>query len=170
MIAKFVIRLAVLALVLVTLVGVYPASAQESQTVSQTVTLPAEVVKAMQAGILDEYHAYNVYQAVIDQFGKVRPFTNIQAAEAQHIAAWKTIFERYGVALPTVPTLTPKPTFATLANACQAAVQAETANVKLYDDMLATLKAYPDMTWVVTALKNASLQRHLPAFQRCAGV
>jgi hypothetical protein len=141
--------------------GMSPAAAQSA--------LPLEVMNAVQAGILDEYNAYNLYQAVLDQFGSVRPFTNIQAAEAQHIAAWQRIFSQYAIPLPLVPTLEEKPQFATLTAACKAAADAEIANVKLYDDMAKTVSAYPNIVRVVTALRNASQTRHLPAFQRCAG-
>ncbi|MCA9907544.1 MAG: hypothetical protein KC519_02765 [Anaerolineae bacterium] len=131
--------------------------------------LPDDVVAAMTEGILDEYHAYAVYQAVIDQFGSVAPFVNIQASEAQHIAAWEVIFNRYSVELPEPPALDPMPQFATLADACQAAADAEIANFSLYDRNLDLLRDYPDMVQVVTALRNASQYNHLPAFESCAG-
>ena len=146
---------------LLSFAGTSPAAAQSA--------LPAEVVNAIQAGIADEYNAYNLYQAVLDQFGPVRPFSNIQAAEAQHIAAWQRIFSQYAIPLPQVPTLEQKPQFATRSAACKAAINAEIANVKLYDNMLKTVSPYPDIVRVVTALRNASQTRHLPAFQRCTG-
>jgi hypothetical protein len=130
--------------------------------------VPDEVVALITAGIEDEWHAYAVYAAVIDQFGAVRPFTNIQRAEAQHAAAWATIFERYGLPLPEQPTWD-IPEFASLADACAAAADAEIANMDLYDEMLTTLAAYPDMVQVATALRAASANNHLPAFERCAG-
>lgn len=131
--------------------------------------VPEAVVEAMTAGIMDEYNAYATYQAVIDQFGAVRPFVNIQAAEAQHIAAWETLFERYDLDVPAAPTLDAVPEFASLSAACQVAADAEVANFGLYDNSLETLSSYPDMVQVVTALRNASEYNHLPAFERCAG-
>lgn len=131
--------------------------------------LPAAVVDAMTAGIQDEYNAYAVYQAVIDQFGAVAPFTNIQAAEAQHIAAWEFLFERYGLEAPAAQALESVPQFASLADACQTAANAEIANFGLYDSALETLQDYPDMVQVVTALRDASEFNHLPAFENCAG-
>jgi hypothetical protein len=138
-----------------------------AQTTQQSPPLPPAVVAAMQAGIADEQHAYAVYGAVIKQFGSVRPFTNIQRSEAQHIAAWKTLFDRYGVAVPKAPAVE-VPKFASLQDACKAAVDAEIANRNLYDKMFATLKDYPDMLKVATQLRTVSDQNHLPAFQRCA--
>ena len=157
---KLVVTLVAVVLLL-SLAGMSPAAAQSA--------LPSQVMSAVQAGILDEYNAYNLYQAVLDQFGPVRLFMNIQAAEAQHIAAWQRIFSQYAIPLPQVPVLDQKPRFATRFAACEAAVNAEMTNVKLYDNMLKTVSAYPDIVRVVTALRNASQTRHLPAFQRCAG-
>lgn len=131
--------------------------------------VPSAVVEAMEAGIADEYHAAAVYEAVIDQFGAVRPFTNILRAEEQHAAAWAFLFERYELAAPAAPATVEVPDFATLSDACTAAAAAEEANMALYDKMLAAVEGYPDITQVVTALRDASAQNHLPAFERCAG-
>ena len=157
---KLAVTLVAVALLL-SLAGISPAAAQSA--------LPSQVMNAVQAGILDEYNAYNLYQAVLDQFGPVRPFTNIQAAEAQHIAAWQRIFSQYAIPLPQAPVLEQKPQFATRSAACKAAANAEIANVELYDNMLKTVSAYPDIVRVVTTLRSASQTRHLPAFQRCVG-
>ena len=62
--------------------------------------LSETAVDALVAGIQDEYHAYAVYQAIIDQFGPVSPFTRIQAAEAQHIASLEVLFNRYNIPVP----------------------------------------------------------------------
>lgn len=130
--------------------------------------VPEAVAAAMAAGLQDERNAYAIYEAVLEQFGNVRPFTNIQRAEAQHIAAWEFLFDRYELALPAAKPLAAPPEFATVAEACQAAADAEIANFGLYDEMLTTFKGYPDMVQVVTALRDASELRHLPAFERCA--
>jgi len=131
--------------------------------------VPASVVEALTAGWLDEYNAYMTYQAVIDQFGPVAPFANIQRAEAQHMAAIEMMFERYDLALPAPPAVTGAPQFATLADACAAAQAAEIANAGLYDEWMAAVQDYPDMLQVFTALRDASLNQHLTAFERCAG-
>ncbi len=131
--------------------------------------VPAEVVAVITAGIMDEWQAYAVYDAVIDQFGAVRPFTNIQRAEAQHANAWATIFERYDLPLPARPVLEELPEIASLADACAVAAEAEIANMALYNTMMTTLADYPDMLQVATALRAASADKHLPAFERCAG-
>lgn len=131
--------------------------------------LPAAMIEAMEDGIADEYHAAATYKAVIAQFGAVRPFTNILRAETQHAAAWAFLFDRYGLETPVAPAALEVPEFTDRSEACAAAAQAERDNMALYDQMLATVKAYPDITQVVTSLRDASMQNHLPAFARCAG-
>jgi hypothetical protein len=66
--------------------------------------------------------------AVIDQFGAVRPFTNIQRAEAQHAAAWATIFERYDLPLPEQPVYDIPSVRQPDRRLCAAAADAEIAN------------------------------------------
>lgn len=129
--------------------------------------LPAEVVDAITDGIVDEWHAYAVYAAAMEQFGAVRPFTMIQQAEASHASAWATIFARYDVPLPEKPAFD-IPQFASLSGACAAGAEAEIANADLYARILATAAAYPDIVQVATLLQSASLNNHLPAFARCA--
>jgi hypothetical protein len=131
--------------------------------------VPTDVIEALYAGLTDEHHAYDTYQAVIDQFGAVQPFTNIQQAEASHIAALEFLFERYGLEIPAVEPLVGIGPFDTLADACAAGANAEIANLSLYDRWMATVQDYPDMVQVFTALRNASEFQHLPAFERCAG-
>ncbi|HML24306.1 MAG TPA: hypothetical protein PKD09_21805 [Aggregatilinea sp.] len=130
--------------------------------------VPADVIDALTAGLSDEYNAYNIYQAVIDQFGAVRPFTNIQRAEASHIASLEFLFDRYGIAIPDVSAAVDVQ-FSTLADACATAADAEVANLDLYDSWIATAQNYPDMVQVFTSLRDASEFQHLPAFQNCAG-
>ncbi|MFN8529794.1 MAG: hypothetical protein U0670_14410 [Anaerolineae bacterium] len=130
--------------------------------------LPDDVIDLMIDGWTDEQHAYAVYQAVIDQFGALRPFSNIQQSEAQHITAWETLFARYGIAVPEIPTFD-LPSFTIVSEACSVGAAAEIANFDLYDTMLATFEAYPDLLYVAQNLRDASEFSHLPAFENCAG-
>jgi hypothetical protein len=58
------------------------------------------------------------------------------------------------------------PGFATLAQACAAGVDAELANIALYDELLkGDLPA--DVRRVFENVRAASLNSHLPAFERC---
>lgn len=129
--------------------------------------LPQDVVDLMIDGWADEQHAYAVYAAVIEQFGAVRPFVNIQRAETQHAAAWEAMFERYGIETPEVPAFD-LPTFTNLSEACAVAAEAEVANFDLYDTMLESFEPYPDLQFVAQNLRDASEFNHLPAFENCA--
>lgn len=130
--------------------------------------LPDDVIDLMIDGWMDEQNADAVYGAVIDQFGVVRPFTNIQTGEVQHIAAWETLFARYGIAVPDVPTFD-LPMFTSVTEACSVGAAAEIANFDLYDSMLAAFEPYPDLLYVAQSLRDASEFSHLPAFENCAG-
>jgi hypothetical protein len=131
--------------------------------------VPAEVVDALTAGLMDEHNAYNTYQTVIDQFGPVRPFVSIQKAEANHIAALEFLFERYALDIPDIAPLTDIPQYGSIAEACATGVDAEIANFGLYDNWIDTVQDYPDMVQVFTSLRDASEFQHLPAFERCVG-
>lgn len=131
-------------------------------------SLPSEVKSALDQAIDDEYKALSVYQAVIAKFGQVRPFSMIKGAEEQHIASLKSIYDKYGLTVPsnywTKKVTAPQ----TLQQACQTGVDAEIANANLYkNDLLPAVKDYQDITLVFTNLMNASQEKHLPAFERC---
>jgi len=50
--------------------------------------------------ILDEYMAKAEYEAIIETFGEIKPFTNIVLAEQTHIDLLVPLFEAYGIVLP----------------------------------------------------------------------
>jgi hypothetical protein len=125
-------------------------------------------VEAMIDGWMDEQHAYAVYEMVMEQFGEVAPFLNIQRSEAQHAAAWELMFDRYDIPVPEVPEFEALPELTSLEEACQIAADAEIANFELYDDMAELFSDYPDILQIVMALRNASEFSHLPTFLSCA--
>lgn len=132
--------------------------------------LPAAVVEALNLALADERHALATYQAVLERFGEVRPFVNIAQAEQRHIDALLGIYAHYGV---PVPPDEPQADSATrsldLVGLCQIGVAAEIENVRLYDEqLLPTVEAHPDISSVLRALRDASANNHLPAFERCA--
>jgi hypothetical protein len=125
-------------------------------------------VEAMIDGWVDEQHAYAVYEMVMEQFGEVAPFLNIQRSEAQHAAAWEFLFDRYDIPVPEMPEFEALPELTSLEEACQIAADAEIANFELYDDMAELFSDYPDILQIVMALRNASEFSHLPTFLSCA--
>lgn len=132
-------------------------------------TLPASVQSALQRALEDEYAAQATYEAVIGEYGMVRPFSMIIGAEEQHIATLKVLFDKYGMAIPANPYTGTIAAPASLTAACETGVAAEIANASLYEDeLLPAVEDYPDITQVFTSLMNASQDKHLPAFERCA--
>lgn len=111
--------------------------------------------------------------AVIDKFGPARPFTNIINAEQRHSDAILTLMDAYGVSPPENTYLDDPEVVASvpdsIAEACRMGVQAELANRDLYDvELIPKATDYPDIVAVLQNLRDASQNRHLPAFQRCS--
>mgnify|MGYP001813448837 CR=1 FL=1 len=118
--------------------------------------------------IQDEYHAESVYQGVLADFGEVRPFSNIIQAEERHSAAIAQAYESRGWAVPVSEwSVTNVPRFESVAEACRVGAEAEVANVEVYDDLLQA-ELPEDVVRIFVSNRGASLERHLPAFQRCS--
>lgn len=122
--------------------------------------------QALVRAIQEEYGTQALYESVLNTFGDVIPFNSIAQSEAQHAAALVNLANKYGVALPEFPAGDSLPTFATLAEACQAGVEAEIADAALYDELMA-VTTHSDLLRVYTNLQNASLNHHLAAFEAC---
>ena len=124
---------------------------------------------ALNKALDDEYKAFATYEAIINKLGSIRPFIMIIRAEEQHISSLKALFDKYGLTIPENPYIGKVTSPETLAEACTAGIEAEMANASLYkDDLLPNVKEYEDITMVFTNLMNASQQKHLTAFQKCA--
>ena len=124
-------------------------------------------VEALLMALNDEYKAWSVYDQVIADLDAARPFTSIQKAEENHIAALVELFDRYGLDVPTNEWPGDVATFDSLGDACETGVQAEVDNAALYDELFSMVDN-PDIIQVFTSLQQASLIKHLPAFERCA--
>jgi len=125
-------------------------------------------IHALNEALDDEYRAWATYDQVIADFGDVRPFTNIRAAEARHIQALCSLFGHYRLPVPGNPwNLETVTRYASLQEACEAGVVAEIANGEMYDRLLKVIQ-HPDIVAVLRNLQGASQQRHLAAFRRCA--
>jgi len=145
--------------------------AAPSFAVAASLTPQAET--ALRAALEDEYHAEAVYDATIAKFGNVAPFTNIIRAERQHSSRLVALMRDNGVAVPANPYTSGAKSVgsipAALGDTCAVGVEAEIANVRLYDEkLLPEVAAYPEIVQVFKALRDASQEKHLPAFQRCA--
>ncbi len=127
----------------------------------------AEMAAAMAEALQDEFHAYYTYQRIIDDLGSVAPFVAIHDAEWLHIGAASNLFVKRDMTVPASTwTLDNVPRFTNLQAACAGAVAAEIANVTMYDRLL-LLNLPADVERVFENLREASQERHLPAFQAC---
>lgn len=124
-------------------------------------------IHALNEALDDEYVAWATYDQVIADFGAAPPFSNIRDAEARHIEALLSLYTLYGLPIPANPWPGKMPRYASLQEACEAGVAAEIANGDMYERLLAATDR-PDILTVFRNLQEASQQRHLPAFQRCA--
>ena len=130
--------------------------------------LPDSVVQSLNLAIDDEYKARASYEAVMNEIGSVRPFSMIIRAEEQHISSLKALYDKYGLDVPGDPYVNVEVP-STKAESCAVGVQAEIDNAALYrDTLLPAVADYPDIISVYTNLMNASQDKHLPAFEKCA--
>jgi len=130
------------------------------------VTISPQERKALEEALDDEYKSHATYEQVIRDFGPARPFINIVEAEARHVSALLSLFEQYSIPVPKNHWPSHTVRFASVHEACAAAVQAEIENAALYDRLLASVQR-PELRVVLQSLQSASRDRHLPAFLRC---
>lgn len=152
-----------------TAAGLAAAGLGAGDAQARTTPLPAPVVEAMNEALADERKAKATYDAILERFGEVRPFSNIVHAEQRHIEALLPLYARYHVLVPEDTTELPEVVFTEdMLGLCRIGVQAEIDNVRLYDEhLLPAVADYPDISAVMQRLRDASHDNHLPAFQRC---
>ncbi|MBP6996645.1 MAG: hypothetical protein KBB39_10955 [Phycicoccus sp.] len=115
-----------------------------------------------------EYAASAAYSAVLAAYGRVEPYASIQAAEERHVGALIRQLARLGVAVPSNPYLGQLTAPDNLQEAAAAWAKGEVANVALYDRLLAQANGDPSVTRVLSNLRRASLEQHLPQFEAAA--
>jgi len=126
------------------------------------------LLAAMEATIQDEFRAELIYQRVLDDFGPVLPFKNIINAEVRHSEAIALLYATRGLPAPESRWASNEiPSFSSITAACQAGVVAEIENIEIYDRYF-DLPFPEDVRKVFTNNRAASLERHLPAFERCS--
>lgn len=125
-----------------------------------TLSLPQMLTYAIQ----DEYLAQARYDNILANFGNIRTFAQIKAAELRHISALLPLFERYQVPLPPNNAQSFVTTPESIKAAYAAGVQGEIDNIAMYNRFL-TVTIPNDARIVFTQLRNASMN-HLAAFKR----
>ncbi len=125
------------------------------------------LLHALNEVLQDEYRARATYRKVIARFGPIRPFVKIVEAEERHVEALLQQFRRLEATPPadTWPERVQAPE--SVAQACAEAIKAEIDNDDLYTRLMPGVRD-PRVRSVMQRLREASHDRHLPAFRRCA--
>lgn len=130
--------------------------------------LDEQTIEYLELALADERKALATYEAVMSDFGKVRPFINISRAEEQHISMLKALYDKYGLDIPEEEKIlinVPE----TLQEACAIGVEAEIENDAMYQGMIGDIEQ-EDIKDIFTSLAAASKEKHLPAFEKCSEV
>ena len=150
-----------------------PAHAGHAPATASAAEKPAPLGDAVKAAVeeafRDELRGEAIYARVLKDHGDVRPFSNVIRAERRHAAFLEDVLKARGLAVPAPPGAD-APVYATVREACAAAVAFETQNVALYDRLLAAGPLPGDVKQAFEHNRMASLDHHKPAFERCAGV
>jgi hypothetical protein len=136
------------------------ATEDDPATVTTEFTLEEMLVLALE----DEWNAYVTYEAIIETYGEIRPFTKIIFAEATHAALLTPLFDTYGITLPDMPNVEDVIVPASLEEAYALGVEAEIANIALYEAFL--LQDVPEDVVAVFEQLIAGSVHHLAAFER----
>jgi len=132
--------------------------------------LSSSVRAAVEEALQDELRGEAMYGRVLKDHGDVRPFSNVVRAERRHAAFLEELLKARGLDVPARTTGVEVPGYASVKEACIAAVAFETTNVALYDRLLAAGPLPDDVKRAFDHNRMASLDHHKPAFERCAGV
>ena len=133
-------------------------------------TLSDSVRTAVEEALRDELRGEAIYSRVLKDHGDVRPFSNVVRAERRHASFLEDLLKARGLVVPARPAGTEAPAYASVKDACAAAVEFEATNVALYDRLLAAGPLPDDVKQAFDHNRMASLDHHKPAFERCAGV
>ena len=126
------------------------------------------VLEAMADAIQDEFRAEMIYERVLEEHGSIRPFYNIIHAEERHSEAIARLYQSRGLEVPGSRWSWDQiPSFPGMEEACQAGVAAEMENAEIYEEFF-SLDLPFDVRRVFENNQAASLNNHLPAFQRCS--
>ncbi len=112
----------------------------------------------------DEYLAHGEYVTIINKFDVERPYTNIASSELTHLAMLQELYVTYDIEFPSDTSKEHLVIPDSLLNAANTGVEAEIANINMYETFL-NQDIPDDVRAVFEALAKASVN-HLTAFTR----
>jgi hypothetical protein len=129
---------------------------------------PSDIGEMLAFALQEEYKAQYLYASVLEDFQGALPFAAIVESEERHVQALQMLFTRRQMTPPeSIWKTTSFEPYASIPDACAAGVAAEIADAAFYDKYLPRTDLPQDVENVFTNLQAASLNNHLPAFQRC---
>jgi hypothetical protein len=130
---------------------------------------PADIATLLVEALQEEYKAEMLYRSVLQTFGaETVPFALIEQAETRHVEALQMLFARRQMTPPASAWAPGSFTsFDSVPLACAAGVVAEREDAAFYTPYLNRADLPQDVRNVFTNLQKASLENHLPAFERC---
>jgi hypothetical protein len=114
-----------------------------------------------------EYAAAASYQAVLNAHGSVEPYASIYQAELRHVDSLIRQLERSGIIVPENPYSGKITAPEDLTTAAQAWAEGEILNIEMYDKLIVQ-STDATLTRVLNNLREASLNSHLPLFEKAA--
>ncbi|XFA98580.1 hypothetical protein ACAG96_06865 [Candidatus Izemoplasma sp. B36] len=161
------VGLAITAITTVSLTSVNAQSVYEEYSLETEVPEAGEYVYTLEEmltyAIMDEYMAQAEYEAIINEFGEIKPFINIVNAEVTHINLLLPLFETYGFVVPENNAIENVVIPESITSALSTGIEAEEANIAMYELFLAQDNLPDDVRVAFEYLLNAS-QNHLAAF------
>jgi len=88
--------------------------------------------------LMDEFKARAEYEAIVDEFGLVSPYTQLIQAETKHIQSLERIYDAFGFAIPADTGKDDVVLPTSLDASYQIGITAETNNIALYETYLLT--------------------------------
>jgi hypothetical protein len=118
----------------------------------------------LQYAIEDEFLAQAEYEIIIEEYGLIRPFSNVIRAEGRHISALLPLFEEYDYEIPSNDAKERTVIPDSLEEIFSVGVEAEIKNIEMYKSFLEE-ELPDDVRRVFENLMRAS-ESHLKAFER----
>jgi len=127
--------------------------------------LPDATLAGVREALVDEWKAEATYEAFSKKLGQ--PFPRLERAEGRHADLLMKLLAAHAHEVPSRPEAKPVDA-GSITEACSQSLEAEKANVALYDKLLAA-KPVEDVRCVYEHLRTLSADRHIPALERCGG-